>query len=359
MVYKVNLTNSEDLRELNSFLMNEVATLLYTSNDYISLLQSYLSDILTELWVAKDRTNKRIVGYFPIMFRLNTQYGNVCNSLPFYGSNGGITVSSRLTNFEKNEVRQELLNSVLKSIREKECVASTFITSPLDNESNKWLSLNLSYQLKDERIGQLTPLPKSEPEKVEMALMNLFEDPRPRNIRKAIKENISVYVSYDNDAFDFLYETHHHNITSINGIPKEKKFFECVKNTMPQDRYKIYVAEKQGEKIGALLLFYYNKTVEYFTPAIVEQYRHLQASSLLIYRAMVDASNEGYQWWNWGGTWLTQGGVYDFKKKWGTRDFPYFYYTCIYDNSILLNSKNLLLKEYPFFFVAPFEKLKN
>lgn len=32
-----------------------------------------------------------------------------------------------------------------------------------------------------------------------------------------------------------------------------------------------------------------------------------------------------------GGIWLTQGGVYDFKKKWGTIDKNYFYYTTIFD----------------------------
>ena len=128
---------------------------------------------------------------------------------------------------------------------------------------------------------------------------------------------------------------------------------------MPKESYKIYIAEKDGEKIGALLLFYFNKTVEYFTPAIVEKHRNLQASALLIYKAMIDASTNGYHWWNWGGTWLSQGGVYDFKKKWATLDYPYFYYTTIYDENLLNTPKEILLKEYPYFFVAPFGKLKT
>lgn len=358
MIKKINLENRDDATLLNSFLVEDSDTLLYVSIDYISLLQQYLNNSLVEMWVKTNNENA-IVGYFPIVFCMNSTYGNVCNSLPFYGSNGGIVVSSKLDTETKNNVRAELLEKVLESINEKKCVAATFITNPLNNDFNEWIASNLSYQLTDKRIGQLTPLPQVSQEHLESSLMKLFEDPRPRNIRKALKENVTIYNSYSDEAFDFLYSTHFENITSINGIPKEKKFFDDLKNTVPKERYKIYIAEKEGEKIGALLLFYFNKTVEYFTPAIVEKHRNIQASALLIYKAMLEASTEGFLWWNWGGTWLSQGGVYDFKKKWGTQDFPYFYYTCVFDNSILTYSKDILLKEYPFFFVVPFDKLEK
>jgi len=358
MIRKLDTVNIEDLKKLNDFLLSESSSLLYVSADYISLLENYLENTLTELWISTNDTNE-VIGYFPIMFRLNSSFGNVCNSLPFYGSNGGITVSSKLNLAKKNNVRKELLNAVLKSTKEKNCISVTFITNPLESDFNEWISKNFVYQLTDERIGQLTPLPSFETNDLEKALMNLYEDPRPRNIRKALKENIIVYSSHSDEAFDFLYATHFENIMSINGIPKEKTFFETIKNSVPKERYKIYIAEKNGEKIGALLLFYFNKTVEYFTPAIVEQHRNLQASALLIYQAMIDASKDKYNWWNWGGTWLSQGGVYDFKRKWGTKDLPYFYYTSILDESILSQPKEILLKEYPFFFVAPFGKLKT
>ena len=278
MIRKLDTVNIEDLKKLNDFLLSESSSLLYISVDYISLLENYLENTLTELWISTNDTNE-IIGYFPIMFRLNSSFGNVCNSLPFYGSNGGITVSSKLNLAEKNNVRKELLNAVLKSTKEKNCVSVTFITNPLESDFNEWISKNFVYQLTDERIGQLTPLPSFETNDLEKALMNLYEDPRPRNIRKALKENIIVYSSHSDEAFDFLYATHFENIMSINGIPKEKTFFETIKNSVPKERYKIYIAEKNGEKIGALLLFYFNKTVEYFTPAIVEQHRNLHGSS--------------------------------------------------------------------------------
>src|SRR5690606_25876230 len=105
--------------------------------------------------------------------------------------------------------------------------------------------------------------------------------------------------------------------------------------------------EQNGEKIAALLLFYYNKTVEYFTPAVVEKYRNLQPTALIIYQAMLDAHKQGYSNWNWGGTWLSQGGVYDFKKKWGTTEYRYFYYTNVIDETLYTSTKEYLLEKFP------------
>jgi hypothetical protein len=74
---------------------------------------------------------------------------------------------------------------------------------------------------------------------------------------------------------------------------------------------------------------------------------------------MCDAVDEGYKWWNWGGTWLSQGGVYNFKSRWGTSDHKYFYYTKVYNEALLEYPTGTLLKEYPYFFVVPFNVLST
>ena len=117
---------------------------------------------------------------------------------------------------------------------------------------------------------------------------------------------------------------------------------------------------KEGEPVSGLLLFYYNGTVEYFTPVIKPEHRNTQALALVIYEAMADAiSNKQCNNWNWGGTWLSQGGVYDFKKRWGTTDYPYYYYTKVFNDGVRSSSKEDLLKDYQGFFVLPFREIKD
>ncbi|MCK5610396.1 hypothetical protein KAR91_51460, partial [Candidatus Pacearchaeota archaeon] len=48
-----------------------------------------------------------------------------------------------------------------------------------------------------------------------------------------------------------------------------------------------------------------------------------------------------------------------FKKKWGSRDKPYFYYVAVNNKKILELTKQDILNEYNDFFVIPFNELKH
>ncbi len=69
---------------------------------------------------------------------------------------------------------------------------------------------------------------------------------------------------------------------------------------------------------------------------------------------MLEAIKIGYSNWNWGGTWESQKGVYDFKKRWNAKDFKYKYFTKIINKDILNIPQEEILKTYPYFYVLPF-----
>ena len=72
---------------------------------------------------------------------------------------------------------------------------------------------------------------------------------------------------------------------------------------------------------------------------------------------MLDAVVEKkMQLWNWGGTWLSQNGVYQFKSRWGTKDYPYFYHVRVVDPAGMLEEvrEDELLASYPYFYTIPF-----
>ena len=72
---------------------------------------------------------------------------------------------------------------------------------------------------------------------------------------------------------------------------------------------------------------------------------------------MCDSIRENYQWWNWGEPEKKQEGVYKFKKKWAAIDKPYRYFSKIKNKDLLHQTSNILLKEYPGFFVVSFNEL--
>jgi len=331
MKYKIEILNSSLEKEYTKFLLKDDTNLLYYSFQYKTLLENIVKGKSMYLLLFD---NSKIIGIFPIMIYYNNKFGNIANSLPYYGSNGGISVSPKLSKDEKHNVRKILLQNAEDLFKNENCVASTIITNPLNREQNEWFWKYLKYNYTDERIGQITHLPELT-DNLDDLIMKKLSDPRPRNIRKAKKSGVKFYTSVKPEDFEFIFRTHKENIESIGGISKTKEFFHSINKSIRNEHFYLYIASKECKKIAALLLFFFNKTVEYFTPATVIDFKNLQPSSLLIFEAMKDAVKRGFKYWNWGGTWLTQNGVYNFKKKWGANDYKYYYFTKVYDNNIL------------------------
>ncbi len=315
----------------NEFLNVHPQAMLYYALPFSSLLEDFLQ-CSCETLVAIH--NGKIEGILPLMSKTG-KYGKILNSLPFYGSNGGALVNNK-------EAELLLLESYEKF--SSEFSSATFITNPLC----EMLAPRL-FDFYDYRIGQWTALG------TESELLDSFESSAIRNIKKARREG--VQISRTND-ISFLYETHFENMQRIGGIHKEKEFFEKISSHFVYKKeWVIYEAFLDGNPIAALLLFYFGETIEYYVPAICFEYRTLQALPLIIWTAMCDGKLAGYKMWNWGGTWRSQDNVYKFKKKFGAQDKKYHYYIKINNPQILHCSKEELLREYPYFYVIPFEQL--
>jgi hypothetical protein len=331
---------------LEAFVYSDPRTLVYASPGYIGLVAAETQS--APYWLtAQDACGLRAA--LPVLVK-HGALGPVVNSLAFYGSNGGAIVP---------DGGLQAWVAVVRAFDEFSerigAAASTLVTNPLVGDHALY-EAHLSYELRDERIGQFTVFPE---DRQAASLMALFEDPRPRNIRKAQRSGIKVRRSQSDEAIAFLHATHDQNIRSIGGLPKRLGFFRELAANMPRDVWTIYLAELSGARVAALLLLYGNQTVEYFTPCVVDEFRSSQALPLLIYEAMVDAMEAGYRQWNWGGTWLTQDGVYAFKKKWGTQDIRYHYFTRLRSPDILAATRDTILREYPGFYVLPFSALSS
>lgn len=317
----------------NEFLNKSNGNMLYYSLPYKKLLEDFLK-CGSHYLVAYDRG--KVCGILPLMYRKG-RYGEVLNSLPFYGSHGRILAD----NDDAYYLLMDGYNNIVKNY-----VSANYISNPLVNNCHIKKPI---YDFIDIRLGQWTFLGDQK------KLMESFDASAIRNIYKAQRNNIKI-VKTNN--IDFLYQTHRDNMKQINGIHKEKEFFEKISKNFMNKNYEIYMALYGETPISALLLFYFGEIVEYYTPATLFEYRTLQGLPLLIFNAMKEAYNKGYKMWNWGGTWKQQEGVYRFKKKFGAIEKEYEYYIKINNKEILNLSKEELLREYPYFYVIPFERLK-
>lgn len=341
MLQVVKLEKDKE-KDYTKFLLSHNNSLIYYSLRYRDLIKKITKADPLYLIVLDE---SKIRAVFPLMIK-NGPDGKVINSLPYYGSNGGILSDSE-------EAKELLLSYYNNLILRSEFISSTVILNPFESsiKSNKFKHNEVDY-----RIGQFTFL-RSNYIDIE-DLISDFHSKTRNMVRKAIKSNITIDI--DNKQWDFLKKTHFENMKIINGKSKSKEFFEYSKNIFRESEdYNIFVARKDNEVISALLVLYYNETVEYFTPVIKHEYRSLQPLSLIISTAMIHASNTGYKKWNWGGTWESQEGVYRFKSRWNSKDYKYHYLINVNKTEIYNYSIEKLSKDYEGFYVFPFSKLKK
>lgn len=331
--------------------------ILYTSLVYRNFLKKILLGAEEQYLLAFDQG--ALAGALPA-FSFEGKYGTVINSLPFYGSNGGILTAPGIEN--ASIVKRELMDAFNELAVEKKAVATTIISNPLEPDQEFYETYS-GYSLMDERIGQITHLPSvtGTSQDIGEALMGLYHSKTRNMVRKSQKFEFVVAHSEDDTVLETLYILHTDNLQSIGGRSKPWCVFSAIRDTFRyNDEYRIYYAECDGRIVATLLLFYYNKTVEYFTPAVHIDFRSKQPMSLLIFEAMRDACKAGFKYWNWGGTWLTQEGVYLFKRRWGAIDLHYKYFIKENYTSGVLRNKNKddLMKYYGFFYIIPFSKIK-
>lgn len=347
--HRESVMNIQDLakinqQELRDFYLSSKESMLYTDYKYLSLLQEHLS---CDIKYLVHYEGSKIIAAMPFAIK-ESKHGKIYNSLPYYGSNGGVISSSN-----SNELKLNLVNKFFSIAEKNYALSATFISNPLSRDSDFFLE-NIDCSFKDQRIGQITTLPSICDEEL---LLSKFSNPRPRNIRKAIKEKVNI-VKQNSEGIDFLYQIHLENMETIGGTPKKKSFFKKIPKFFKDSEWNIYTAYHDSKPISALLVFYFNQTIEYFTPVTLSDYRNYQPMSLIIFEAMKDAIKRGQKNWNWGGTWLSQKGVYDFKKKWGAADYPYHYFIKVYDNDLKKFSQKILNENFYGFYTIPYEKLR-
>lgn len=345
---EITLLEESDVEDYGTFLSSHPHAMVYYTLPYRNLLQELLG-ARADYWIARE--NGQIWGVLPLMARRGT-FGDVINSLPYYGSHGGVLASAP-------EAR-DLLVKKLRDVTEMSGVAASIYVANPWADDNPVPTVKDCLKLEDYRIAQMTPLSISDPscEKIEDDLFGCFDSSARRNIRKARKDGVEVTI--ENDALEFLEATHVENMAAMGGNAKSSAFFSTLpKNLMPERDYLIYVARREGTPVSALLILRYGTVVEYFMPVTVGEHRNSQPMAAILIKAMCDAASQGYKWWNWGGTWPTQEGVYRFKKKWGAVESRYEYHICVRNRALLRQTKESLLSAYPGFYTVPFDRLEG
>ncbi len=350
------LSNSVTQDEYHNFLLNDERNSFFSTIEYRNLIACETD---SEPYYFTYTRNDILLGVLPSFLRRNDEYGNVLNSLPYYGYYGGVILDPALSQDKKSVIFEKIFQKYIEFCQENNVISSNLIENPM--KQNKHLyEKHYNPDMYDERISQITTFPnvseQADEQDIEDQLMQMFEPMRRRNIRKARKEGVDFFVSRDREDLIALAKLHQQHMNAIDGNEKSIAFFESIPDLVSEDHFKVYLATFDGKKIAGLLNFYFNKTVEYYTPAYDMEFKSKQAPTLLVFEAMKDAIQDGYQRWNWGGTHKEQTGLYNYKKRWGTEDNIYHYFIKTFQGIDQIKDLNPeeIRNNFPDFYVIPF-----
>jgi hypothetical protein len=342
--------NESDLVDYENLVSTSSAASIHHSLKYKQFLERTFPNCQPQYSGAY--VESRLVAAMP-GFILEAPGGGVFNSLPFFGSHGGIITKDIGNNESVGSALISYLNSKLESL---DVIAGTVI-DPLFSGNSTCYSKS-GWSVSDERIGQYIQLPGATNSTITAdEFLSDFNSKKQWHIKKAKKANFSVTHDNSERSWDALKSLHELGMSRIGGTKKPRLMYSAIQEVFSYDQdYRLYTAQKDGVIVSALLVLFFNGTVEYFLPATAQEFLPQQPMSLLIFQAMYDALSERRaRLWNFGGTWKSQGGVYEFKKRWGAEESLYSYRTRIFNGPFLSSKSNGdLLNLFPGFFVRPF-----
>lgn len=341
-IIELNTENNNVISNIDDHLISKGNQMIYYCSKYLSFLKCITPN--STFYYIRIINDNELVGIMPIAVQKHKNIV-VANSLPFYGSYGGPLV------FDKDnysEIVSKLLKKYLDFCSNINANVVNFIENPLVPLSIDNIE-ELGFEKIDERIGQVTIFPSLK-SNMEEGLMSLFHSKTRNMVRKGEKNDLRIELRNDDASYDWLHDEHTKSITKLGGLPKSIEVFNALRSTFSND-CRLFIGYIDDKPVCGILLLVYAQTIEYFTPVVQEEFRESQALSYLIYRVMTDMAKAGYQQWNWGGTWISQEGVYRFKKRWGSNDFPYRYYSKKGLDKDVLPPVQQLKNDFPYYYL--------
>jgi hypothetical protein len=347
VLLEVTLLEDSQWEHYEAFVYEHPGALLYHTRKYLEMLREVTGDVLCVLlaWEGGE-----LVGVLPTLVSPDRGSGSVLNSLPFFGSHGGILASQA----HSEEVFRGLLSHLDQIIHDHKCVAATFVLTPFERNLPLYRTI-WKPTCEDSRIGQIVMLPTSASH-----LMSQFSVKRRNNVRRSMKAGAEVIANSDPEGVRWLRQMHETGIRSKGGITKPASFFAWCQREAQVSDFCTFRFVTVGDRLAAgAILFQFREYVEYYLSAIDPDFSKFNPLVLLIHRAMCDGIEAGKRYFSFGGTWTTQVGLYRFKNQFGAQDFPYQYLVKIYNPSILSMSKTGIVEAFPFFYVVPFSQLRD
>ena len=153
----------------------------------------------------------------------------------------------------------------------------------------------------------------------EETLFKNFSSNTKRNIKKAIREGVTVEMSTTKSALEDFYKMNCATRKKHGLPPQPKKFFNNLfKNVLGKDKGFVGIAKYRGESIASAVYLLIGKKALYKFGASHMEYQNLRANNLVMWDAIKYCFGKGFESFCFGRTEPDNEGLRKFKLGWGT-----------------------------------------
>lgn len=351
----IRIAIQEDREKWNDFVFNSYNGTIYHTWDWLTVVKNGLAD---EIYPLIAEENNKIVGVFPLILRSNFKFHNVFRHFPpirnlfqTLWSNNVQTwgYGGPALNKPDTSITDAFLDHLEKLVKSNWHILGYRIlpydNTIFDSSMNKYELRKIEWQT---AYVNLTP-------SIEVLLSKLKKQHRTA-INNAQKKGVVIKEVSDEKELRELFDIIWKNLVKrlINEDPRQlvyspkyldfKYFKNILSELVPKQFVKIYFAEYDTKKIAFIVILFYKKEMYYQHGAYLREYSSFNANNLLIWNAMLDGKDRGYETFDLAGMPLdTNDGVFKFKNGWdGKIKSVYWHYRDIRFKSLKLMKNKYL-----------------
>lgn len=309
------------------------------------------------------RDNGTPVGALPL-YLYRGEFGNIMTSVPQPGPHGGIACAADYTDNE--QIYRALLDYAIKLSDEKHCCLLTVMTNPFMNDSIYYREFLLpDYEL--ENFTQYIYIPEYFTDSGEPPYLNKGNTGQinsrdrndiRRNLNKAGDAKILIAESYNADDLDAWYEIHKQRHKEIKAAPLRRELFYSIFEKMVlTGRAKFLTAYHNKRIAGGCFTIFNDQITDLYMMSTDSELIEFGVNYALIDNLLRSSLNSSTTVFNWQSSPSRSSGVYEFKRRWGSREASYFFFTkVLHDISgIIKGDFNEVMGAYKNHFLLPCE----
>jgi hypothetical protein len=299
------------------------------------------------------RREGRLVGVLPA-YRYEGPLGAILTSVPQAGPLGGIAC---MPETDPEPIYGALVRAFVEVAAARGCALATLITNPF------WPDRTLYERQRPpdyvlENVCQVLDL--------DGALDGAGQpvagsEHLQRNLRKALAAGLVVDDAQSADSVAAWYAIHVARHGEIGATPlPEALFTGALAHMVPRDKAHFFFVRLAGSGalVGGGFYLHHQAVIDALMPAVQSDAAALGANYLLALHSIRWAARRGLRFYNWQGS-PPDGGVYRFKRQWGSRDVPYAFLTWITGDEapFVRSTVDAVRAGYAWHYVLPYDRI--